>query len=217
MSADVRPAGAPSASADGAPALPAHHAQDVSSDQFVRSARERAFAEVVEHRPYLYAFVRGQGIQRDTADDLVSIVIERYVRRSQEIPVEHVLGYLRVMARNVIIDHLKGRLRETLVGEPLELELALEAERPADHVVADGFAAQELMLKISSLSPKLQKVITLIYFDGLSVSEVARILGMPPETVRTYHFRAVRRLRELYGRASARDAQAAAVIGRGAS
>ncbi|MFC7979739.1 RNA polymerase sigma factor [Streptomyces cinereoruber] len=217
MSADVRPAGAPSASADGAPALPAHGAQDVSSDQLVRSARDRAFAEVAEHRSYLYAFMRAQGMKWDTADDLVSLVIERYARRRQEVPVERVQSYLKVMARNAIIDHQKGRHREILIGEPQELDQILEAERPADHVVADSFAAQELMLKISSLSPTMQTVIRLLYFDGLSVAQVAHRLKMTQATVSTHRYRAVRRLRELYGQASARDAQEAAVIGRGAS
>ncbi|MFE5516020.1 RNA polymerase sigma factor [Streptomyces sp. NPDC056529] len=172
---------------------------------------------MVEHRPYLYAFMRAQGIERDTADDLVSIVVERYARRSTEVPVERVRSYLRAMAKNAIIDHQRSHHRETLVAEAQELELALEAERPADHVVADSFAAQELMLKISSLSPKTQKVIKLLYFDELSVPEVARALGMTPESVWTFRSRAVRRLRELYGQASAREAQAAATTSQGAS
>jgi RNA polymerase sigma-70 factor (ECF subfamily) len=121
------------------------------------------------------------------------------------------------MARNVLIDHRKERRRETLVGEPQEMDQVLEAERPADHVVADSFAAQELMLKISSLPPRTQTVVKMVYFDGLSVAEVADELMMAPETVRRYLHRAVQRLRELYDQASAREDRAATASGRSAS
>ncbi|MFG3545361.1 RNA polymerase sigma factor [Streptomyces clavifer] len=225
MSTDGRSAGAPSASAGGAPALPTHDPQDPSSD--IRRARAQAFAEVVEHRPYLYALMRAWKVERDVADDLVSMVVERYADRGGKAdPVERVRSYLKVMARNALLDHQRRRFRETLVGEQQEMDQILEAERPADHVVADSFAAQELMLKISSLPPRTQIVLTMIYFDGLSVAEVADRLGMTPGTARRYLHRAVQRLRELYDQASAREmqetasareAQAAAAPGRGAS
>lgn len=169
---------------------------------------------MVDHLPYLYAFMRARGMTRDTAEDLVSTVAERYARRSQESPVERVQGYLTVMARNAIIDHQRRHHREVPFGELQDLDQILEAAQPADHVVADSFAAQELLLKISSLPPRMQTVIKLIYFDGLSTPEVADKLGMAPGTVRRYAGRAVLRLRELYGQASARDAEAAAAIGR---
>ncbi|MFB7345001.1 RNA polymerase sigma factor [Streptomyces hydrogenans] len=158
---------------------------------------------MLEHRSHLYRLMLRWGADREVAEDLLSSVVERYVHRREAGPVEKVPAYLRAMAKNAFLDHERGRHRETLIGEPQLLEHLMPHERPAEDVVTDGFADQELNLKISGLSPKVREVIKLLAM-GYGTSQVAHRLGISRNTVHTYRMRAA----EQYQKARIRSLRA---------
>ncbi|MFD9543473.1 RNA polymerase sigma factor [Streptomyces sp. NPDC060022] len=172
---------------------------------------KQAFAEVLEHRLHLYKALRSWGAARHVVEDIVSVVGVRYVQRRRTGPVAHVRAYLTTMARNTFLDHVEGSRKEALVGETQELDLLLEQERSVDYIVADTFAAEELMLKIASLSPKMRKVIELSFLKELPLLKVAAEMQMTPNAVRRHRVRAIQRLRELYDQAPMEPARPTAL------
>ena len=90
--------------------------------------------------------------------------------------------FLRNIARNVTIDHL----RRARVHLPLDRVEMLEAI-PANHLTDDGDPRMLSLLqrRVTSLPPELRCVHDAIYVDGLSQREAAAALGLGRQTVRT--------------------------------
>ena len=73
---------------------------------------------------------------------------------------------------------------------------------PPDEVVADvapdgverEWEAHEVRAAVDALRPDERDIIRLVYFDGLSLPDVAERLGLPLGTVKSRSFRAYRRL-----------------------
>jgi RNA polymerase sigma-70 factor (ECF subfamily) len=88
-------------------------------------------------------------------------------------------GHRRVSVRRAA---LAGRLREELAMHP-PIEAPDDAVRRVRELIAD-------------LPETDREIIGLSYWEGFSLVEVARILDMPPATVRSRHARAKARLRD---------------------
>ena len=82
--------------------------------------------------------------------------------------------------------------REQVHGEP-----AATAEPRADEAALVRERAEALWRAIDALSEKLRMVIVLSASEGHDVAEVARLLDLPPGTVKSRLFLARRRLKEL--------------------
>jgi RNA polymerase sigma factor (sigma-70 family) len=47
------------------------------------------------------------------------------------------------------------------------------------------------------LSPKEKGVLVLRYYQGLSVAEIARVMGISEGTVKSLHFRGIRKMKKI--------------------
>lgn len=96
---------------------------------------------------------------------------------------------------------------------PLSLDLMPELDGPLDPAAAAAEAEElrELRAAIRALPEEFRLPVVLHYFSGLSVAEVARVLEIPPGTVksRLYHARG-RLARLLKGEAGAGQHESAA-------
>jgi RNA polymerase sigma-70 factor (ECF subfamily) len=77
------------------------------------------------------------------------------------------------------------------------MRLLLQPPAPsAEDVVLLGVEHGDLAAAVNGLSPELRAVVRAVALDGLTSREAARLLGVPPGTVRTRMARARAQLQE---------------------
>jgi RNA polymerase sigma-70 factor (ECF subfamily) len=110
--------------------------------------------------------------------------------------------WLLAVARNRAIDYLRssgGRERNAMEFEETDHPgLYIDMER--DILTSDK--ARVLKQAMSKLPPNHKQVIELAYFEGLSQTEMARKLGQPLGTIKTWVRTALKTLREDLGAAA---------------
>lgn len=142
--------------------------------------------------PLLGYALRLSGGDRGRAEDIVQETLLRAWRHPQALDPERgpVRSWLFTVARNVAVDaHRARRARPQEVGdEPLALVPAAdEIEQALDTwLVSDALA---------TLSADHRAVLVETYYRGRSVAEAAAVLGVPPGTVKSRTFYALRALR----------------------
>jgi len=130
------------------------------------------------------------------AEDLVSDVFldvwrqaGRYQARSQ------VSIWLLAIARNKALSALRRRSTEEL-----DEDAAAAIEDPQDNpeVTLQNRQKTEILLNCpTQLSPAHREIIDLVYYHEKSIDEVAEIIGVPQNTVKTRMFYARKRIAEL--------------------
>jgi RNA polymerase sigma-70 factor (ECF subfamily) len=129
---------------------------------------------------------------RQRAEDITQETFLRAWRHPEALAEERgsVRPWLFTVARNLAVDaHRARRARPTEVSDdalavvpaPDELDRALEAWQVADAIAA--------------LSPEHRAVLVETYYRGRSVAEAATVLGIPPGTVKSRSYYALRALR----------------------
>lgn len=107
-------------------------------------------------------------------------------------------AWLCTVARNIVVDHARARRsRPQEVGEEgLFLAAARGGATEDDHDrILLGWEVAEAM---ATLSPDHRAVLRETYFKGLSVAEAAKVLGVPPGTVKSRTYYALRALRTAF-------------------
>jgi RNA polymerase sigma-70 factor, ECF subfamily len=167
--------------------------RDAAADEaLIRSLYE-------EHGRSLLAYATRLTGDRAAAEDVVQETLVRAWKHPESLTngKGSVRGWLLTVARNIITD----RARRRAARPP---EVAGHEDVPAtqeDHAdaVADSVTFHEAL---GRLSPEHREVLTEIYYRGATVNEAAQALGVPPGTVksRTYHALRALRNRALAGR-----------------
>ena len=160
----------------------------------VSSAEDAALRLLYEQHaaPLLAYALRLTGGDRGRSEDIVQETLLRAWRHPEALDPDRgpVRSWLFTVARNVAVDaHRARRARPTEVGdEALALVPAVdEIEQALDTwLVADALA---------TLSPDHRAVLVETYYRGRSVAEAATVLGVPPGTVKSRTFYALRALR----------------------
>ncbi len=85
--------------------------------------------------------------------------------------------------RRILIDRARARRSEKRGGEVQHVQFQdwLGAQPAND---AEILAVDEALTRLSATDPRKSKIVELRYFGGLTVQEVAAVLGISPETVR---------------------------------
>lgn len=94
--------------------------------------------------------------------------------------------WLTVIASSVTIDHLRRNSKPTTpVDDVPEAQLAVPGKEPAWIKIPEGL-----------LSPRQALVLRMLYDRDLEVADVAKLLNVDPQTVRSMHHKALTRLRQ---------------------
>ena len=182
---------------------------------------QRAFELLVSryHHP-LVCCIRGYLKDDEQVNDVLQhVLLQLYVSLPMVLRNVSLRGWLFQVARNRCLDELRKIRRRadipfsTLERKYREEELspveAIPDPEPLPEEVAERIdlecALQQAML---SLPPKFRSIVRLHCFRQLSFSEIARTLNMPENTVKTYFYRSLPRLR----RALANSTHFAAVL-----
>jgi RNA polymerase sigma-70 factor (ECF subfamily) len=148
------------------------------------------------HNVRVFRFVLRFLGDESSAEDLVSEVFfdvwrqaDRFESRSQ------VSTWLMAIARNKALTVLRRR-----TTEELDEEVAEFIEDPADNpevVMQKTQRSAVLQHCLSQLSPAHREIIDLVYYHEKTIDEVAEIIGVPQNTVKTRMFYARKRIAEL--------------------
>jgi RNA polymerase sigma-70 factor (ECF subfamily) len=126
----------------------------------------------------------------DDAADLVGDVFLVAWRRIRQVPVDpdEARMWLFGVARKVLANHRRGRHRRDALD-------ARVRERIAAAIEPDDTYRVEVREAVRALPDQLAEVVRLVHWDGFSLEETARLLGIPASTARGRHARARELLR----------------------
>jgi len=94
--------------------------------------------------------------------------------------------WLTIVARSTARDGLRRRRAEAVPIEAVpEARLAIDPVEPV----------QRLRLPEALLSPRQREILAMLYDRDMDVAEIARALGIDPQTVRSGHHKAMVKLR----------------------
>ncbi len=103
-------------------------------------------------------------------------------------------SYLFTVARNVVIDTWRAEQRRpSLVAEDERL-----ASQPVEDRLDARVDAWMVQQALERLSVEHRTVVDHLYYGGLTVTETAQSLGIPPGTVKSRAYYAVRVLRTVF-------------------
>jgi RNA polymerase sigma-70 factor, ECF subfamily len=149
-----------------------------------------------EHGRSLLAYATRLTGDRAAAEDVVQETLLRAWKHSASMVEERgsVRGWLLTVARNIITDRVRAR-----AARPQEV-----AESPATPPVARDHAqgvvdTVTVLGALNQLSPEHREVLVEMYYRGRTVTETAAALGVPPGTVKSRSFYALRALRGVLG------------------
>jgi RNA polymerase sigma-70 factor (ECF subfamily) len=148
--------------------------------------------EIAALLPRLRRFARALTFNREDADDLVQVAVERALGRSEQYePGTRLDSWMFRIVKNAWIDEVRSRIRRTELFVPEE----------AGEQVGDNFAdahQQRLAIEqaVSMLSDEHRLVVGLVLIDGLAYKEAAEVLEIPIGTLTSRLARAREALQE---------------------
>ena len=151
-------------------------------------ARERLYALLYGE---LRALARSRLRRSETITllDTTSLVHEAYLRflRAHQLSFSdrsRFFAFAASIMRTIVIDEIRKRRADRRGGSaehvPVDDQLADELTRDEDEVMR----VHEALAELSSLDPRLGRVVEMRYFAGLTEEEVADSLGVTSRTVR---------------------------------
>lgn len=161
------------------------------------SGDERALRELYErYGRMIYAVAYGLLRDGQLAEECVQDVFVELWRHAERYDPRRgrLAGWLCAIARNRAIDLARARSRRVLPPEALAND---EAEPDTASLVARAERAARVVEALAALPAAQLEVVQLLYFEGLSQSEVAARLGLPLGTVKSRLRLALERLRPL--------------------
>jgi len=144
--------------------------------------------------PRIYRYLASRLADRELVRDLTQETLTRAVdaiRRGTR--PRDLKAWLFRIATNLLRDELRSGYRNRVVlTEVPEHGAGEDTEQKA----LDQMRQEAVRQAVLGLPPDLQEVLTLRFYEGFSVDEVAAITGLPVGTVKSRLYRAYRRLEE---------------------
>ncbi len=150
----------------------------------------------------VYYFAKRNVGSDDAAEDITSETFESVMERIGTLRSEESFaGWLYAIAYNKCVDFIKNDTHREYFTSDEQLDEALESMALAQPIMLpDDYAInaqtkQQLKSIIDSLTPDMRSAVILYYYDGLSVSEVAKALDTNENNVSQKLYKARKRIR----------------------
>lgn len=177
------------------------HLDDNKLVEQVVKGDEAAFLALYDrHASYIYALTLR--ILRDPmlAEEATQDTFLKLWSRARQFLAERgtLLIWLLTIARRTALDRVRLEGRRPVLSDSDDPELAwINIPDPATS--SDESRWRSMKMAVQSLSAEQRRVIELAYYQGLSQSEIAEVLGWPLGTVKTRLRAALKSLRQAWG------------------
>ena len=149
------------------------------------------------HQPRLYAYIRSQVADRETAEDLTAVAFERAFSHSDRYdPSKGAFAtWLFRIARNLVLNHYAAASRK-----PTHFQLDDVAEISTTEILPEQQLLrqeqnQALLAAMSALSERDQEIVYLRFFGHLTNRKIAEILDLNEKTISVIILRALQKLK----------------------
>jgi RNA polymerase sigma-70 factor (ECF subfamily) len=149
--------------------------------------------EVQPHEPALRAYLKSRFPLLQDIDDVIQETYTRVWREKTSGRIRHVRAFMFTAARNLALDVF--RRSKTAQTEPLTQSSAIDVVKEAPSAAEALSQQQELEIlteAVQTLPLRCRQVIMLRYLKGCSYKEIAVLLDVSPETVKTHIAKGVR-------------------------
>lgn len=148
-----------------------------------------------EHGGAMLAYAAHLTRDRTGAEDIVQEALVRAWRHADDLVEERgsVRGWLLTVVRNIVTDRVRARAARAHEVGPGPIDAAV-ADDHAGRVV-DAVLVDEALRR---LIPEHRIVLEYVYLRGFTVADTAAALGIPPGTVKSRTYYALRTLRQMF-------------------
>jgi RNA polymerase sigma factor (sigma-70 family) len=167
-------------------------ARDGLPDSLLRGEKAAWDAFVRRYGGLVVAAVRGVAMAQPEVEDLTQEVFVRLCKddfrllRTYDPARASLSTWITIVARSTARDGLRRRRAETVPLDSVpEAQLAIDPVMPVE----------KLKLPEALLSPRQREILAMLYDREMDVAEIARALGIDPQTVRSAHHKAMVKLR----------------------
>ena len=167
-------------------------ARDSLPETLLRGEKAAWDAFVRRYGGLVVAAVRGVAMAQPEVEDLTQEVFVRLCKddfrllRSYDPERASLSTWITIVARSTARDGLRRRRAETVPLDAVpEAQLAIDPVMPVE----------KLKLPEALLSPRQREILAMLYDREMDVAEIARALGIDPQTVRSAHHKAMVKLR----------------------
>lgn len=156
----------------------------VADERVIRALHDEHAGALLRYAMYL------TGGDRQRAEDVVQEVLLRAWQHPDAVAGQPARPWLFTVARNLVIDGQRARR-----ARPQEVGEAALGQRPAPDDVDRALESWGVADALASLRPDHRRVLFETYYKGSSVAEAATVLGIPPGTVKSRTFYALKALK----------------------
>lgn len=170
---------------------------DASFMQRYAEAGDTAAFEQLYHRhkDAVYRYVLRQTGDAEAAEDVFQETWIRLIRaRERYTPSARFRTYLFHIARNCFVDYLR-RSRRHSQHDSVDDHEPLSADRPLEQYIDSSARHRDILAAIGRLPTEQRDAFLLHEEAGLSVTEIARVTGVNPETAKSRIRYAVQKLK----------------------
>ncbi|MDE2041381.1 MAG: RNA polymerase sigma factor [Patescibacteria group bacterium] len=184
-----------------------HSAATQTDEELVERSKhkdERAFEELMRrYMRQIFNFSRQYARAQEDAEDIAQETffkvwkyLGKYTAGRQFRP------WLYTIARNTALDHLKRKKAapfSDLDDPENDLSFADTIEDPdplPSEIFENTQRSQEVLRAMDSLHPEHRAILVLHYHEDMTFEEIAVVVGRPMNTVKSWHRRALMRLRQ---------------------
>lgn len=165
--------------------------------QAARDGDERALVRLYDElHPPVASYLRLRVRSSHDAEDLVSTVFHRFLSNLERFDPRKgsVLGWVLVMARHALIDHLR-RTRPTVPVDDVAEVLAGDLPDPLEGLIRTE-QADRVRAVVAQLPAEARELLALHYGQGLRLRDIGGLLGLGEAAVKQRLSRLRRELRE---------------------
>ena len=150
-----------------------------------------------DYYPKLYAYVRTQVADQQTAEDITAATFERAFSRSHTY--DSAKGafstWLFRIARNLVINHYAAASRQPAHYDLAETDRVTSGELSVEQQLLQQERHQRLLETIDTLSERDQEIIRLRFYGRLTNRKIAEIMDLKEKTVGVIILRALKKLK----------------------
>ncbi|MFI9100358.1 sigma-70 family RNA polymerase sigma factor [Streptomyces fildesensis] len=162
-----------------------------------RAGDREAFGALYnECRPFVFRFVyRRVGGDLRLTEDLTSETFLRALRRIDTFTWQgrDFRAWLATIARNLVADHFNSGCLGHEVSTA-EISAGEELVPSTEDTVLEALSSSAVRVALVNLSAEQRRVLTLRFFDELTVAETSAVMGRSAGAVKSMQHRAMRRL-----------------------